>query len=310
MNSPSTQILYWRGTYTSYTSFSTDLYSYPDMTINALTIAAQTKPSPVWQSGSAPAGCTAYWPLTEGSGTTYHDYEPTSAINGSAAGSGPTWATGSFGPETNTYTTSNYIAINPAAQQLATGTYPFWIAAMFKSSSTSDGLAIAQGSTTDNDPIVGLRINAVSVAKDTQYFLRDDAGGTPIGPTASNITTNDGVYHTFLGVSWAANNHRLYFDGVEVGTAGTVSLGTTTDNKLVIGCLLRAAASLNFPGTVVSCAIGSGAAPDPGDQSDDWLSGAFSAIRVPSSGHVFRVSSLEGLGGAGQQAFNPSLAGV
>ncbi len=273
-NNSTTQIYFWSATkYNSYTDYAADVYTYPSLTINTYTTAQQAKPlTPAWQASHAPLGVNGYWPLTEGSGTTVVDLF-TSPHNGTFVGV-PVWATGSFGAELGSFSTTKYVAINPASQLMGTGSYPFWAAILYKNSDTTTNCyALSQGSSSSATPIISLEFNN-GTNKVGQFIRSDDNATQETAITGGN----DGNYHVLMVVVWAANRGAFYLDGVQ-GALSSTTLGTFTDNRLALGVLLRSAASNAFTGTIVAAACGSGNCPDPADFADDWLSGAFAAIR-------------------------------
>lgn len=297
-NSPTTQIFYWSATgYTSsFTVATSDVLAYPDLPVNTYTVGGRQKPAvPAWQAARAPLGVNGFWGLTEGTGTTAAD-SYTTPHNGSFVGS-PTWGTGNFGPELSAFSTTKYIAINPASPLVGDGTYPSWLAVLVKNTTATDSYPISAGSSSSNTPIYSIETNASSSF--AQGFLRDDSGspGTAVGGGTTSGVLNDGNYHVVMQVSWAANRHGIYFDGQLLTFAlSTATLGTFTLNRMALGVLLRAATASPYTGTIVAAASGKGAAPDPADFADDWLSGDFLAIRAPGGSSPVPLLSAFGFG--------------
>lgn len=263
-------------------------------------MAAPIKPSPaVWQPGSAPAGCNLYALLHEGTGTTTDNLAGTD--DGTFVGS-PTWGTGTYGPEVGGFTSSNMIGYSPASQLVATGSYPFWIGAMFKNTSTNAGDIIGFGSTSSNSPKVLLRINTSGNAGQFLYWANGNSFDGPFA-NATGLTCNDGNYHTVFGVSTSATAHALLFDGTQVAT-DTTSLGTCTLNTYRIGGYLRSAGDVPFPfshanSKVAWAGCGQGAAPDFAALHTDLITGTFAAARPAAGGGLILFGGGDLSGGLG-----------
>lgn len=271
-----TQILYWRGTYTSYTNYAADVYAYPKL--NIVTPSAVAKPSsPAWQGGDLSAGVNHYYPVHEGTGTTVTDLVTSGAKNGSFTGT-PTWSVNTpLGAQLGGFSTSNYVAIDPAAQPIATGAYPWWFAVLVtNTSSAAQGWPISFGRNSSGNTTVGFRLN--EVANRVGAFVRDDAGTGTASLDYSSSPINDGNPHVLMWIQLAANRGDFFFDGALVSSSSS-TLGTITLNQMSLGVLRRNSVGNPHTGFVLAAACGEGDVPDPGDFSDDWIYGVFAAVR-------------------------------
>lgn len=274
-SSPS-RFVFWGGTYTSFSNYSTDLYHWPPLPVSTPATGRRAKPaSPAWQAGSAPAGVSHYYPVHEGSGTTLTDLVPSGAKDGTFTGS-PSWSTGVLGPQLGNFATTRYVAIDPASQPVATGSHPWWVAVCCTVTSTaSESWPLSFGRSSSDTPVVGFRVNnSVGVVAS---FVRDDAGTSAV-LNLSGSTINDGSPHVLMYVQWASGDGQFYFDGVLAADTAAV-FGTTTLNQMTVGALRRTSVINPHKGDVLAVACGSGDAPDPMQLAEDWLYGDFAAVR-------------------------------
>jgi hypothetical protein len=170
----------------------------------------------------------------------------------------PIWGNGPLGPMLGGFTTSNYIDFTPT---ITLGVFPFWIAAqVVNSDSTTVGNALGISDPATTNTFAVLQFNGAS--NRIVYSLRDDAGTAAATASFVSATVSDGTPHVIMGVSWSASDHRLYWDGVQVGTVAT-ALGTFSPKLISLGVLHRTTIAQPFPGSLTWAAIGSGAIPDP-----------------------------------------------
>jgi hypothetical protein len=271
-----TQVYYWRGTYTSFTSYSTALHVTPDVTLRT----AKTS-SPAWQSGYGPKYCEVYWLLTEGSGG---PADLVNAYDGSLVGS-PSWSSDSFGGYLTSLSTSNYVTFDSFAGAFDGATRPNWMAVLFSNSdSTNYGFAVSLGSSTDADPVFGIGINGNSNSNDLFAFIRGDTLSTPSTIFSDQATSSDGDLHVLMAIQrTTATKRQLYFDG-ELIASDALDVGTMTLDRATVGCLRRSGVGQGFGGNVHTMAAGYGGAPDPTWLYHDWISGQFAGTYAADSG--------------------------
>lgn len=282
-----TTVLWWEGSYTSYTNYATRLRMNPTPSWRA------AKPtSPVWTSSYAPSGVQAYFLVYEGSGTTLADLTG-HGYGGSFTGS-PTWnagAAGNFGPFLSGLGTTAYVNIDTLAAAINVTGYPVWMVVLFKTTSagTTQQWSVGIGNSASNNPLFGvIHNNAAATAVAT--FWRDTANvGSAAGASVSG--SNSGEYHVLAGRKLAANNMQAMLDGAKAGNPDTSSTGAVTFNRGAIGCLRRAATSNGFTGEVHAVIVGWGAEPDPLWLALDLLQGQFAGTFNPDAR---RVSSIIG----------------
>lgn len=240
--------------------------------------------SPQWQPGSAPAGCKLYLPLAEGAAKTVRDLAR--AHNGTFVGA-PAWQRGLYGPQLGGFSTSDYVAIDPPSAILGTGTYPCWCAAMFVNTTASSGWLISQGSTTDGNAQIGLRLNNATADR-VEYV--NGTSPTYVDIVVDGILINDGNPHVAMGVSWSASSHQLFIDGISRGTDSTTP-STFTGDALSLGVFRGSSVSGRFPGSLVWAGCGNGSVPSPLAIYADLLAGQFSAVRPRSRLAVLAATS-------------------
>ncbi len=227
------------------------------------------------------AGLTGLWALTEGSGTSAAD---TSVENrdGTFVGS-PAWASGSYGPELGSFTTSAYVAIDATGDTTATQTAPYMFAVLFKNSGTTEGCGFGQGRSTVATPFIALpRVNSGGTAQLLEFDVRGDDNSLKNIQEAS-VTTNDGNYQMVVGlVPTTTRIDQFYMVGTNVveDRAVITAPGSSTIDRCSIGALVRNTVGMAFPGTIVAVGRWAGDYPDPGELIHDWMSGAFSAIQA------------------------------
>lgn len=264
-NNGTTNILWWSGTYASYTSFDTDVYISPATSLRTAKVA-----SPTLVTGYTPPYAKVYLPLGEASGAPVDllgTYTPTQ--QGTV-----TRTADAFGYYASGFSTSNYFEMDAVGAAWSSGAYPKWMAVQISNTDTTlTQYPIAFGNSADNDSLMAILIN-LTTAGNISYQLRNDAS-TNITVTVTGTSINDGNKHVIFAVSRAANNHRLYLDGALIGST-TSSLGTITINRAAVGALRRASVTNPFLGKIYAAAAGWGGEPSFAYQNEDWSTGRFS----------------------------------
>jgi len=263
-------VLWWEGTYTSFTNYFTRIRVSPSFPWR------KAKPvTPSWTASLAPPGIQAYYLINEGSGTSLDDLA--NNRDGTFVGT-PAWNvgdSGDFGPYLNGFDTSNYVQINALAAALSAQVtnYPIWIAVLYKTTSTgttAQNLVGIGNSGTNNPLFQALSNNGGQTVMAGQW--RDTAGATST-PSAASAGSNDGEFHvlTVSKTALAAANRTV--DGVVASSS--ITTGAVTFDRGAIGCLLRAAASGAFAGEIHAALVGWGAEPDAYGLALDLLRGQF-----------------------------------
>lgn len=278
-------VFYWRGTYTAYNNYATDIHVYPDITVNSYSPIAKPAIAELQPGEIGTEGCTGYWALCEGTGTAYADSSVENR-DGTAVGA-PAWQSGSFGPEINGFTTTDYISIDATGDLVAIQTPPYGWFVLFKNASASDGVLFGQGRSSSSVPFAALRINS-GVAGTSEANQRGDDNANKIQQLAGTAS-NDGGYHV-IGCLRVSNLQLvLFFDDSQIRDLGQTLPGSGTFDRSSIGALVRNTVTLPFPGTIVAAARYVGSYPDPWDLIHDWRTGQFSAIRAQFSGGAQRI---------------------
>ncbi len=282
--------LFWGGTYTSFTSYSTSLYADP-----ALTLVGPAKPaSPTWRTATAPhaSAFQAYYLLHEGTGTTFQDL--VNARNGVAV-STPTWGSGAYGAELSGFTTGVYVTMDALAAEFQAGTLPRWVAVLFKNTDAVNySWMFSFGRSSSANPMFGVGINLNGTANRLFGFARDDAT-TEASFGSTTAVSSDGAYHVVMMLETATNARALYLDGVSVVTNAT-NLGTATLNQASLGVLRRTTVTLPFGGTIGAVVVGWNGNPNPYLLYDDLINGQFAGTRAAASiPHVFSSQADAGL---------------
>ncbi len=249
---------------------------------------------PVWTppvGARLPAGCRGSFDLLERSGTRVRD--SAQRKDGSFVGS-PTWGRGLYGPQLGGFTASNYVAIDPPNLAIS---YPFWQASLATNTSTTVGGYINSfGSSSSGNPIAALVYNLNS-ANTLGYFIRDNAGASPIVSMFSFTTQNDGNWHVAMGVSFSESDHRLYWDGVQLASSAT-AVGAITVNQLSLGVLRRTGVASPFNGSLGWYGWGLGQVPDPARLYRRLITGSFPWLRDDRTSAAI-AATLGGGGGGG-----------
>lgn len=272
-NSGSTIVLWWSGTYTSYTSYNTSVVT------NLSPSFRTAKPaSPVEHEIWTPASARLILPLQETTNIAPVDMlgNYTMSLTGTVTRTSDT-----LGYYCSGFSTSNYFTGNTLASDID-GEAIRWMAVMFSNTSTSDQFLIGFGRSSSNNPIAGLNINA-GASGTIRYYNRNDSN-TANNVDAASTSCNDGNIHTIMGVTYSGNRHRLYYDGVQQTNFSNTSTGTQTFDRFAVGCLLRATASLAFSGKIYAVAVGyGGIIPTPSELHQDWINGRFSGFEAAES---------------------------
>lgn len=251
----------------------------------------QIKPTmPLWQPGLAPAGTTAYYPLTEGGGFTVRDYARRPSRNGTFIGA-PPWQRGLYGPQLGGFDNINYVDC-PAF--LGAVTYPYWTAALFTTTSSTDSALTCACISTLAISTWSLRVNRTSGG--TVCWQESDNNGT-LGTAQASLGANDGKPHVAMGVTYGTNDRRVYFDGRFAATDTTALLANSGFDKAAIGIIPRSAPALPFQGSIIAALFGRGLIPDPMALANDLLSGRFLAIRPRPQ--ITTLAAAQAVGGVG-----------
>ncbi len=267
-NTSPTQLIYAQGTYTSFSTFNTDLWAHPTLVLNS------TKNStPVWASDVGPLGIQAYYLLYEGTGTTAHDVTGNVAgYNGTFTGT-PVWGSDTYGANLGSFSTSNYVAIPGAlATAWSNGAYPRYIWFMgANTATTANTTAFLFAQTGANTFNIGLVFNFGSTGVADLYINNNNNTSAVL----SQVT--DGNPHVWLIVSTSATAHTLYLDGVSKITATSSLAGDVgTLNLLTLGAFKRQAVVSNpWTGSISAFGCGWGANPNPLAFTNDQLTGQF-----------------------------------
>jgi hypothetical protein len=161
-----------------------------------------------------------------------------------AVGTNLTASTGEAGRRLTFNGTSSDLQA-PAASPLISVSYPFSIAVLAAWTSATHMFLVSEASTSNGQPCVGLRVN--DAANRISYFVRNLAITADAGAIASG--KNDGRPHLLVGVSHAADDHRLYLDGRRIATAGASVTAPPCDN-FTVGQFRRLGTALWFNGSI------------------------------------------------------------
>lgn len=290
-----THVLWWSGTYGGYSSalgaFDTDVYIYPQL--SARTAKAAT---PVKRAGYLPSGTRLYLPLQEASG------DPVDlAGNYSASAVGAVVRTSTaFGYHVSGFATDKYLTFDALAADYDGSTLPRWMIVIFTNTSTTADLVLMSfGRASTGVPYAYLNLNQGTTGT-VSYSLRDD-NNDAITLTAAGTACNDGQLHTIMGITNAANAHRLWFDGAQVDFDAN-TLGTCTFDRATLGALRRDDVQFPSAANIYAAAAGYGAVPDPASLHVDWINGRFSGagLIVPGGVPLLAPFNMRSLIHAGQ----------
>jgi len=258
-------VLWWEGTYTSYTSYDTGVWIYPDRSFRSAKVTV-----PALAAEWVHPGAQIYLPITEGSGAPSDilgNYTPT-------FGGTPDWQIGASGRYLNGFSTSDYVDFDDLGGDIATNI--LWMAVLFSNTDTTAGqYLLSLGNGGSNDPLAGIIINNGATATVTYIYRNTGTPPVPV-PSISSTTCNDGNLHVLMGVTGALDKHWVYFDGVGVGDTTTATLPTF--DQATLGCLRRTTASNAFLGNIYAAAVGWGFMPAPDELYRDWITGRFSGV--------------------------------
>lgn len=110
---------------------------------------------------------------------------------------------------------------------------------------TARKFAISNGYWSSDTPVAALDLYT---GTETRTLLRDDAGNAAVVAVADNNA--DGNWHLYAITNVAADDHRLYKDGAQIGSTAATTLGTTTLNRFTIGALSRMSTAFPLIGDV------------------------------------------------------------
>jgi hypothetical protein len=112
------------------------------------------------------------------------------------------------------------------------------------------------GDSTTNRPVICIAsggVNGNTNGAQARFFARSNA---TFGFGEINLgggTAFDSTWH-HIGITWDDSTGRLYVDGSQVASGG--SMGTPQDlNRVSVGALLRASAAGHFNGSMAECGI-------------------------------------------------------
>lgn len=208
-----------------------------------------------WFAQSGVKGC---WLINENGGTTVSDV---SDNNNTATFVGaPVWQSGSWGSQLGSFSTTKYAKSDAFAVGFGR-TYPFWMGVVAVNTLTTANLwPLCAGSSSSGNTAIGFTYNFPSTGK-ISYFL--EIGG--VGPTSganATVPCNDGLPHFVGGASYSSTDHRLYFDGAQVGNTTTSLAAVTLINQFTLGAFRSTSPNAAFGGSLIWAAIGWGAVPD------------------------------------------------
>jgi len=127
--------------------------------------------------------------------------------------------------------------------------YPFSLSAWIKTTTLTGGdfrTVAAFGNTSNNHQFAILGVDKnTSRARWTVRSGSSGLNALAIGGSA----VNDGTPHFLVGVSASASDHRIYLDGVLIGTS-TTSLTTPSYNTFNVGALQRSSTIQFFDGNI------------------------------------------------------------
>ena len=203
----------------------------------------------------------AYWPMQTTQGTIEIDLA--AAVLGVSDGQNGTYAGGytlgqdytSVGVGVTTNGSSGYLFRN--ASPIGSSPSAFTLELFAR---VADPLqtryAICLGSSSSIQPLISINTassGTASVRAFPTLFMRNDAG-TNVVSIGSSIAAFDGNLH-HIAATFDGSIARMYVDGFLAATSGSVSLGTTTLNRLAVGARLRSGVDAYCAGTYRHVAI-------------------------------------------------------
>jgi hypothetical protein len=210
-------------------------------------------------------GLSAYWAFDENTGTIAADYS-----TGTHAGTltnDPTWVSGTCGSalQFNSFA-QQYTSVTAAPVISAVNINTWSISAWFKISSATVGHTIyAEGSTTNGNPYIRLRVNQAYPGA-VGVLVRDDSLNLS---SFSSVTTglNDGQWHHVVLVQRAGNDRELYIDGASDATnsASVDYSASGAFNRTNIGRFQNDTVGGYFNGTIDQVRVYSNKAISTGD---------------------------------------------
>lgn len=269
-----TYVLYWRGTYTSYTSYATDVWLE-----NATSFRTAKPSSPSAHTIWTPPSSRLILPLQETTNVAPTDltgnYTP--SLTGTVTRTSDT-----IGYYASGFSSSNYFTADSLAGDFD-GETVRWGAVLFSNTSTTaDQWILCFASSSSNAPFAGLVINAGSSGF-LGYYQRNDANSGNNAISGGSQPCNDGNLHVLQFISFSDSIHRLYLDGVLIASNNN-TIGTKTFNRFTAGAFRRSTASNAFAGKVYAVAVGyGGAIPTPAGLYNDWINGRFSGFEAPEA---------------------------
>jgi hypothetical protein len=214
--------------------------------------------STLYQSGSAKTkapsnlGLLGYWSMEDGRGDKVTDF----------SGRGNTGTLTNFALSTTTSNWNsgaqcargaclNFDGANDYVTSTASGIAnlsAFTVSTWFKTTTTANSDMFSNGSSASLGPYIRITINRFAATGRVTFELRDDAGASPIA--ISTNAYNDGNWHHAVAVRNTNTDHKLYIDGVQVGSDVATTIGATTVDRQCIGVLCRTSNSAYFTGSI------------------------------------------------------------
>jgi len=112
------------------------------------------------------------------------------------------------------------------------------------------------GNSASNNPVIGIGSGATIVSQNishARFFARsNNTSGTGEINLSAGVSFDSTWHH--IAITWDNSTGRLYVDGSQVASGGT--MGTPQDlNRLSVGALLRASAALHFSCGMAECGM-------------------------------------------------------
>lgn len=137
-----------------------------------------------------------------------------------------------------------------AQSPLIGGAYPLSMGFLASWTTTAQCSLGGEADVSTSFPSIQILLNSGGTLGKTDGLVRNGLGGAGGQPTATIASLNNGSPNLLVIVSASATNHKLYINGVFVGSDATnnvAPLGTTANT---IGRYRRSTTQLWFPGTV------------------------------------------------------------
>jgi len=222
----------------------------------------------------APNGPVGDWRLDETTGTTAADASG-DGHSGTYAGGYTLGASGALTGDADKAVTLNGTTGYVNLGNLQVGTNSTFAVEAWVKSSTNAGWIVNEASTTSNNPLVGINIDASNAAR---FFVRDNANNTVAVTGTIGVTNN--AWHHVVGVR-NGTSYSLYVDGKADGNTTSSALGTISLNTTTIGAGRRSTVSGYLTGTIDEAAYYTSAL-DAATIARHYYNGTNSTPRVAS----------------------------